>query len=56
MHLPSRVTVPASEGASCTRASLLYNGTRSLFEKAGFEFVRSTGKYNCVMRTRVKPA
>jgi hypothetical protein len=37
-------------------ASFLYNGTRSLFEKAGFEFVRSKGTFNCVMRTTVEPA
>lgn len=37
-------------------ASFLYNGTRSQFEKAGFEFVRSKGQYNCVMRTTVEPA
>jgi hypothetical protein len=36
-------------------ASFLYNGTRSQFEKAGFEFVRSKGKCNCVMRTTVEP-
>lgn len=32
----------------------LYNGTRGLFEKAGFE--SCAGKYNCVMRTTVEPA
>jgi GNAT superfamily N-acetyltransferase len=37
-------------------ASFLYNGTRSLFEKPGFEFVRNKGTYNCVMRTTVEPA
>jgi GNAT superfamily N-acetyltransferase len=31
-------------------ASFLYNGTRSLFEQAGFSYVRSKGKKNCVMR------
>jgi GNAT superfamily N-acetyltransferase len=31
-------------------ASFLYNGTRSLFEQAGFSYVRSKGKSNCVMR------
>jgi GNAT superfamily N-acetyltransferase len=34
-------------------ASFLYNGTRSLFEKAGFSFARSKGKFNCVMRKTV---
>lgn len=31
-------------------ASFLYNGTRNLFEQAGFSYVRSKGKYHCVMR------
>ncbi len=37
-------------------ASHLYNGTRSQFEKAGFEFVRSKGEFNCVMRITLEPA
>ena len=32
------------------KKSVLYNGTRTLFEDAGFEFVRSKGTGNCVMR------
>jgi len=32
------------------RKSVLYNGTRTLFERAGFEFVRAKGAGNCVMR------
>ncbi|WP_270886082.1 GNAT family N-acetyltransferase [Pedococcus sp. 5OH_020] len=35
------------------RKSVLYNGTRTLFEKAGFAYVRSKGAGNCVMRRRV---
>lgn len=35
------------------RKSVLYNGTRTLFEHAGFEFVRSKGLGNCVMRRTV---
>ena len=31
-------------------ASFLYNGTRSLFEQAGFSYERSKGKSHCVMR------
>jgi GNAT superfamily N-acetyltransferase len=31
-------------------ASFLYNGTRSLFEQAGFSFARHKGKNHCVMR------
>jgi hypothetical protein len=34
-------------------ASFLYNGTRSLFERAGFEYQRPKGKYHCVMRLNV---
>ncbi|CAN5308415.1 GNAT family N-acetyltransferase [soil metagenome] len=37
-------------------ASFLYNGTRSLFEKAGFTYERSKGMGNCVMRRTVSPA
>jgi GNAT superfamily N-acetyltransferase len=36
-------------------ASFLYNGTRSLFEQAGFEYERPKGKNHCVMRTRIAP-
>ena len=35
------------------RVSVLYNGTRSLFEQAGFSYVRAKGSRNCVMRTEV---
>jgi GNAT superfamily N-acetyltransferase len=31
-------------------ASFLYNGTRSLFEQAGFSYIRPVGKKNAVMR------
>ncbi len=37
-------------------ASFLYNGTRSLFEQAGFEYERPKGKNHCVMRMRVAAA
>jgi GNAT superfamily N-acetyltransferase len=37
-------------------ASFLYNGTRSLFEQAGFAYERPKGKNHCVMRTRVAPS
>jgi len=39
-----------------TSASFLYNGTRSLFERAGFTFDRPKGKHHCVMRAIVAPA
>lgn len=31
----------------------MYNGSRSMFEDAGFEFVRTKGQFNCVMRKTV---
>ena len=31
-------------------ASFLYNGTRTMYEQAGFSYVRSKGQKNCVMR------
>jgi hypothetical protein len=37
-------------------ASVLYSGTRKLFEQAGFRFDRPKGKYHCVMSTRVTAA
>ena len=38
-----------------TSGSFLYNGTRSLFEQAGFSYERSKGKNHCVMRRTVSP-
>ena len=35
------------------KKSVLYDGTRTLFEREGFEFVRSKGIGNCVMRRTV---
>jgi len=35
------------------KVSVLYNGTRSLFEQAGFSYVRPKGMKNCVMRREV---
>lgn len=36
-----------------TKQSVLYNGTRTLFERVGFSYVRPKGLKNCVMRTEV---
>jgi GNAT superfamily N-acetyltransferase len=36
-------------------SSFLYNGTRTMFEKAGFDYERPKGKNHCVMR-KVVPA
>ena len=35
------------------KKAVLYNGSRTLFERAGFEFVGSKGMGNCVMRRTV---
>jgi hypothetical protein len=34
-------------------ASFLYNATRSLFQQAGFSYIRPKGKNNCVMRKEI---
>jgi GNAT superfamily N-acetyltransferase len=39
-----------------TSASFLYNGTRNMFERAGFDYERPKGKNHCVMRKVVPPA
>ena len=36
------------------KVSVLYNATRSLYERAGFSYVRAKGKRNCVMRRVVR--
>jgi hypothetical protein len=36
-------------------SSFLHDGTRSMFEKAGFDYERPKGKNNCVMR-KIVPA
>jgi hypothetical protein len=33
----------------------VYNGTRTMYEQAGFEFIRSKGMKNTVMRRTVRP-
>lgn len=35
------------------KVSVLYDGTRSLFERAGFSYVRPKGQRNCVMRVTI---
>jgi hypothetical protein len=37
-------------------SSFLYNGTRDLYERAGFTYIRPKGLKNCVMRRTVEPA
>ncbi|MFI5892927.1 GNAT family N-acetyltransferase [Actinoplanes sp. NPDC051513] len=36
------------------KMSVLYSGTRSLFERAGFSYIRPKGMRNCVMRIEVR--
>ena len=47
---------PQDTGGKQITASFLYNGTRSLFEQAGFTYDRPKGKNHCVMTTTVAPA
>lgn len=44
-----------TQGAKIS-ASFLYNGTRSLFEQAGFAYDRPKGKNHCVMSITVLPS
>ncbi|HEX3931718.1 MAG TPA: GNAT family N-acetyltransferase [Nocardioides sp.] len=37
------------------RVATLYNGTRAMFEEAGFDLVRAKGQRNTVMRRNVAP-
>ncbi len=37
-------------------SSFLYNGTRNMYEEAGFTFQRSKGQKNCVMTCTIAPA
>jgi len=47
---------PQDAGGKKITASFLYSVTRSLFEKAGFTYVRAKGKNHTVMRITVKAA
>ena len=44
---------PQATAGKKVSATFLYNGTRGLFEKAGFEYERPKGKNHCVMRKTV---
>lgn len=46
---------PYDTGNEKANASFLYNGTRGMFEQAGFEYQRPKGKNHCVMRRVVAP-
>ncbi|HEY0936895.1 MAG TPA: hypothetical protein VGD91_24565 [Trebonia sp.] len=49
-------TYPQDTPGKKTSGSLLHNGTRGLFEKAGFRYLRPKGKNHCVLRLTVPPA
>jgi len=46
---------PQDSQGTKVSASFLYDGTRNLFERAGFTFERPMGKHHCVMRTTIVP-
>ena len=46
---------PHEVGEKKMSSSFLYNGTRGLYERVGFEYVRPKGLRNCVMRRSVDP-
>jgi hypothetical protein len=48
-------TYPQDTPGKKTSASFLYNGTRTLFERAGFTYDRPKGIKNCVMFKQVEP-
>ena len=47
---------PHEVGEKKMSSSFLYNGTRGLYERAGFDYVRPKGLRNCVMRRAVGPS
>jgi len=47
---------PQDTGGAKEKASFLYNGTRGMFEQAGFSYQRPVGTKHCVMRRTVAPS
>ena len=47
---------PHEVGEKRMNNSFVYNGTRAMYEEAGFEFVRPKGMKNTVMRRTVSPS
>ena len=47
---------PHEIGEKRMNNSFVYNGTRTMYERAGFEFVRSKGMKNTVRRLTIRPA
>jgi hypothetical protein len=46
---------PLEIGEKRMSNSFVYNGTRTMYEQAGFEYVRSKGLKNTVMRPTIRP-
>ena len=46
---------PHDIGEEKMSSSFLYNGTRGMYERVGFEYLRPKGLRNCVMRRSVGP-
>jgi hypothetical protein len=44
---------PHDTGGKKKSASFLYNGTRTMYERVGFQYVRPKGQGNCVMSMQV---
>jgi len=44
----------SQQGATIRTRPVLYDGTRSLFEQAGFDYDRPKGKNHCVMSKTVR--
>ncbi|QPZ39574.1 GNAT family N-acetyltransferase [Paramicrobacterium chengjingii] len=47
---------PHEIGETRMNNSFVYNGTRTMYEDAGFEFIRSKGLKNTVMRRTIEPS
>jgi ribosomal protein S18 acetylase RimI-like enzyme len=47
---------PYDIGDKKVSSSFLYNGTRALFDQAGFEYLGPKGKNHCIMRTSIEPS
>jgi hypothetical protein len=54
-HRPNSRASITGRSTKQLSSAFLYNGTRSMYENAGFEYERPKGKNNCVMR-KVVPA
>lgn len=45
---------PQDTAGKQVKPAFLYNGTRTLYEQAGFTYIRPKGKGHCVMRMEIK--